>query len=659
MIPTIIISLLFVLVLYLGIGITVGRRTSSVADLLPMSRSKKARVKNSAEFSSSTVATSISFATVIMAFFALAEWFGVWLLWTVVTTALGLFAVRFFAKRIWHRVADYDRRPTLHEFLGGQFNSEAISQVGAICTSLGFLGAFATELTVGSIFFSKLIPEIPPWTIVVVLSTVALIYTAFGGFRAVIVTDRVQMFSIWLLLISLPVFYIYYVVTHGGWTVNYNNMPENIMRFSIVGRDGLGAFLLGIFAMNVPSFLSDMSLWQRIAGAQDSKTVTKGLFRGIFSASITWAALVMLACFVFMIVSPADEVNPLISLIHIIGHTSGWFGILIMFVTVLGLYGAMLSTASTQLIAVSHTLYVDVFSRFVKPGPHGEIESRTELNISRFILVVAAIVATILVQLLSRAGFSIVDLVFAIYGAQLGLCPLVIAALVMDKKKLKSLSKWAVVAVSAGFIVGWGSAIFGNLTDMGNLVFMAPVYSLAVSSIILVGGAVVINRAKAISENVNWILIRSVMKGRAAGLYRFRPADKATRLDCLMDKCATCCNSIGTPLVTADEAKSIGQDLIMTDGDAMFVKSEGCVCPFLVNGLCSIYTIRPQACKEYPWYNIGGKLYYDSGCAGVKHDQDQRPDVEDIQPIENFFPNTPKIIVWLIKLICVRPIFFK
>ena len=656
MIPTIIISLLFVLVLYLGIGITVGRRTSSVADLLPMSRSKKARVKNSAEFSSSTVATSISFATVIMAFFWLAELYGVWLLWTVVTTVLGLFVVRFFAMRIWHRVADYDRRPTLHEFLGGQFDSKAISQVGAICTSMGFLGAFATELTVGSIFFSGLIPEIPPWTIVIVLSTVAFIYTAFGGFRAVIVTDRVQMFSIWLLLISLPVFYAYYVFTHGGWTVNYNNMPENMMRFSIAERAGLVAFLLGIFAMNVPSFLSDMSVWQRIAGAQDSKTVTRGLFRGVFSASITWAALVMLACFVFMIVKPVEGVNPLISLVQVIGNTEGWFGIVIMFVTVLGLYGAMLSTASTQLIAVSHTLYVDVFSRFVKPGPHGEIESRTELNISRIILVVAAIVSTILVQLLSLAGFSIVDLVFAIYGAQLGLCPLVVLALLMDRKKLKSLSSWAVVAVSAGFVVGWGSAIYGNLADeMGNHSFLAPVYSLAISSIILGIGAIAINRKKAIIENVNWILIRSVMKGRAAGLYRFRPGSEATRLDCLMDKCARCCNSIGTPVVTPEEAEKIDSDSIMTDNkDAMFIKSEGCVCPFLIDGLCSIYTARPNACKEYPWYNIGGKLYYDSGCPGIKHDKDERPNIDDIQPIENFFPNTPKLIIWMVKKICVN-----
>ncbi len=52
---------------------------------------------------------------------------------------------------------------------------------------------------------------------------------------------------------------------------------------------------------------------------------------------------------------------------------------------------------------------------------------KSELNASRTILVIAAVLSTVLVQVLSMVGFSIVDLVFAIYGAQVGLCPLVIS----------------------------------------------------------------------------------------------------------------------------------------------------------------------------------------------------------------------------------------
>src|SRR3989339_1452714 len=216
----IITALLSALVVYAGIGLIVGRKAKGIADLLPIVTNRQASVKTASEFSTSTVATTLSLATVIMAFFELAQYMGIWLLWTVITTAAGLAVVRFFAARIWARISVYEYRPTLHEFLGKQFDSQTLSKVGAICTSLGFLGAFAVELTVGSKFFAALMPNIPAWLIVTMLSLVAFFYTAVGGFRAVIITDRIQMLSIWLLLFSLPIFYLYYVVTHGGVSHN-------------------------------------------------------------------------------------------------------------------------------------------------------------------------------------------------------------------------------------------------------------------------------------------------------------------------------------------------------------------------------------------------------------------------------------------------------
>ena len=476
-------SLVLALIVYIAVGLILGRRTRSVADLLPLTLSRQARVENSSEFSSSTVATTISLATVVMAFFELAQQLGVWLFWTVITTSAGLFIVRLFAKRIWERISLYNHRPTLHEFLGREFSSKMLSYVGAVCTSLGFLGAFAVELTVGSKFFAALVPSVPAWAVVIVLSVVAFVYTAAGGFRAVIVTDRMQMRSIWLLLLSLPVFYIYYVVTHGGWAENFTRIPPETLNFSY--RDGLIAFLLGIFVINVPTFISDMSIWQRIAGAQKNQTVTGGLWSSVFTSAVTWGFFAILACFAFMIVKPEQGINPLLSLLNVIGDTKGFLPAGILFITVLGLYGAMLSTASTQLIAVSHTLYEDVFSHIREHSLTERLKSKNELNISRFILVLAAIISTIFVQVLSIAGFSIADLVFAIYGAQLGLCPLVISALVLNRERLKTLSVWAALAVSAGFITGWGSAIYGRFTANTNLVFLAPVSSLIVSSLFL------------------------------------------------------------------------------------------------------------------------------------------------------------------------------
>lgn len=495
MTATVIIALLLVLAVYLSIGISQGRRTKNIADLLPFAFNGEARVNSTSEFYASTVATTVSLATVIMAFFELARHLGIWLLWAAITTAAGLFVVQLFAKRIWQRMSAYDHRPTLHEFLGTEFNSELVRYVGAGCASLGFLGAFAVELTVGSKFFAGLVEGVPSWSVIVVLSVVVFGYTALGGFRAVIISDKIQMISIWLLLFCLPGFYIYYVAGHGGWAANFKKIPPEI--FDLSYSVGLIPFLLGIFAINVPTFISDMGLWQRIGGTQKKETVIAGLWASIFGSAATWVVLVLLACFVFMMVDPTTSRNPLLSLMGVIGTSKGMFGVIVLFFTVLGLYGAMLSTAATQLIAVSHTLYADVFVRIRKRSLTERANSKREIRISRSILVVAAVMSTVLVQLLSNRGFSIVDLIFAIYGAQLGLCPLVISALLLDRERLKNISAWAAVAVSAGFVTGWGVAIAGRFTGNTNLVFLAPVCSLFVSSV-LVGVGFLVSKNKTV-----------------------------------------------------------------------------------------------------------------------------------------------------------------
>jgi Na+/proline symporter len=197
--------------------------------------------------------------------------------------------------------------------------------------------------------------------------------------------------------------------------------------------------------------------------------------------------LVILACFVFMIITPQKGLNPLFVLLQTIDRTPGVLSVVVLFFVCLGLYGAMLSTASTQLIAVSHTLYEDVFCRLRKHPLAERLLMTRELGVSRAILVIAAVFSTIMVHLLSRQ-FSIAEMVFAIYGAQVGLCPLVVAALLLPREKLKGISAWAAVAVSGGFIAGWEAALLGGYTENTNLVFLAPVFSLAVSSLFLAIG---------------------------------------------------------------------------------------------------------------------------------------------------------------------------
>jgi len=648
----IIIALLLSLIVYIVVGFYLGTRTRTLADMLPVSTDKLAHVKSSAEFSASTVATTISLATVVIVFFELAESLGLWLFWTVITTSAGLLVVRLFAQKIWQMMSAYDHRPTLHEFLGTESNSKMVSYVGAICTSMGFLGAFALEIIVGSKFFVSLVPGVNHLLVLIIISLAVFLYTAVGGFRAVIVADRMQMISVWLFLICLPVFYIYYILNHGGWSQNFSTIPPNVLNLS--GRPGLAAFILGIFVINVPTFLSDMSIWQRIAGSQHPQTVFRGLVRSAFSAAASWTIIVLLACFVFMLIRPQAGVNPLLSVLGLIGRTGGFFSAIVLFFVIFGLYGAMLSTASTQLIAVSHTLYEDVLSGRKKNTLKQRIDSSRELNISRIVLISSAVVSIIIIYLLSeQRNFSIADLVFALYGSQLGLCPLVVAVLVLKKETISQLSKWSVAAISAGFFTGWATAFYGNIVASKSLAYLPPVLSLAVSTCIILCGLAVI-QFKLTNWKMNLSLIAAVLNARRNGLLHLVKADRPLRLDCLTCQCAKCCRLLGSPVVTEKEAEKIDSNHLVKSRHGLFIKANAHSCSLLEKGLCSIYPVRPRGCREYPWYNIDGQLYYDTGCPGIKTDTDQRPPVETIEPFDNFFPSMPKPLIRLLKTICTR-----
>ena len=645
-------ALLSSLIVYITVGFYLGARTKTLADMLPVSVDKLAHVKTSAEFSASTVATTISLATVIIAFYELAESFGLWLLWAVITTSIGLLVVRFFAKKIWEMMSVYDHRPTLHEFLGTESNSRMVSYVGAICTSMGFLGAFALEIIVGSKFFVALVPGVNPFLVLVLISLAVFLYTAVGGFRAVIVSDRLQMISVWLLLLFMPVFYIYYIINHGGWSQNFSNIPPNILNFS--DRPGLTAFVLGILVINVPTFLSDMSIWQRIAGSRQPQTVFRGLVRSAFSAAASWSIIVLLACFAFMLIRPSAGTNPLLTVLGLIEQTGGLLSGIVLFFVIFGLYGAMLSTASTQLIAVSHTLYEDVLSGRRKNTLHQRIDSSRELNISRIVLVSCAVASVFVIYLLSeQRKFSIADLVFALYGSQVGLCPLVVAVLVLKKETISKLSKWSVAAISAGFFTGWATAFYGNIISSKSLAYLPPVLSLIVSTLILLCGLMII-QLNLSRWKTNLALIMAVLNARRNGLLHLAKADRPIRLDCLTCECSKCCRLLGSPVVTKKEAEKIDDTHLLKTRHGLFIKANGHSCSLLENGLCSIYPVRPQGCREYPWYNIDGELYYDTGCPGIKTDRDGRPPIETIEPFDNFFPSMPKPLIRLLKKICTR-----
>jgi Na+/proline symporter len=471
------------ILIYLAAGLRYSRAIHGPGDILPLLLGRTARVANHREFAASTVATTISLATVVIAFYELVPSLGFWLVWTAITTAAGLFLFGLCARTIWNKMSAYDYRPTLHAYLGTEFDSKSLAFVASMFTALGYLSAFAVELSVGSRFLAGLVVGAPEIVTVVVVAAVSFIYTALGGFRVVVVTDRIQMAFIWLLIVALLSYYAV-IATQNGWASSIEHIPQAIR--TITWSNGLIPFLVGIAVMNLLTFIGNMGLWQRIAGSQEPEVVTRGLWSSVIGSAASWTLLVVTAVGAFMFVSPAPNENLLVTVLKAMQHDV--LGKAAIFCVVLGLYGAMLSTASTQLIAVSHTLYEDVIAPFRRTDVHHRAQSKLEAFWSRLILIGSACVAVGVVELLRAWGFTIADLAFAVYGAALGLVPPILFTLFSRRERTARLSVAATFAVALGFVSSWSAAAYGRAIGDANIVFLSPIVSTTVAALIMLGG---------------------------------------------------------------------------------------------------------------------------------------------------------------------------
>lgn len=137
-------------------------------------------------------------------------------------------------------------------------------------------------------------------------------------------------------------------------------------------------------------------------------------------------------------------------------------------------------------------------------------------------------------------------------------------------------------------------------------------------------------------------LVKTLLRVRWRGLLRLRPANHTLRLECVGEGCGRCCNVMGGGVVvTPDEANRIGPRFVAIQRGASTLRANGLRCCLLTEGNCRAYDARPRGCREYPWYNLDGRLYYDSGCPGIRSDRDERPNVSAISPVAVYLPALP------------------
>ncbi len=457
--------------LYVWLALKEHPHVKSLFDFFPLTRHLEG-----VAYSRSTVSAGVSLATVILALVNLAPFLGLSLFVTIASYAVSFVLLR------WGAVAILEANPnndTLQGWLGSAYGNSTVRLTALLFSFVGYVSIFSMELLVGVTvlepFFGK---SILVFAFVYLVFIIA--YSIISGFRAIVATEQWQFFfvvgAIAVLIILVPL-----LAFGGGQPVQFEEVIAGLFK----QWSAPWPFVLGIICMNVPAPFADAATWQRLCATRSVEDARRGLWRAIPWFIVIWGGLIVCASLISGIAIQTHAFDPakgsLMSfLVSTLAH-GGMFHLCLLFLFVLGLFSAMITTADSLLL-VSAQMFTQDFRRMhsIRTPAHG-------LRVARTSLAIIALLSFGLFTVFQWIKFDVVQLIFAIYGAHIALFPSVIAALFFKNRlHLEKAASAAWLSTALGFIVGWGSAGYGKHSGHTDWLYNAPAISLIVSVVIFI-----------------------------------------------------------------------------------------------------------------------------------------------------------------------------
>lgn len=454
------------------------KNISDIADFFPLRR----RI-SSGEYRSTTLAAGMSLATVIIAFVNLAPMLGITLFVSVLSFAFSFLVLYPCVGRI---MDSNPRNDTIQTFLGKAYDSIHVRYIALFFSLIGYISIFSMELLVG---VTVLEPFLGDNVLVFALLYLVfiIVYSLMSGYRAIIATDKWQLRFIIASIVAILLFAVSQLHTAEGEI-------SNAQIFGKITGSWVTSwpFIIGIIIMNLPAPISDAGTWQRLCSTRDKKTAKKGLLQVVPLFAVLWAAFVLIGCYYNQIAITSYGFDPtkgsLVASIMTSLGSGDWWYMLLLFVFTLGLFSAMISTADSLLIVAGQILSIDILGLQPKRA-----NVANTMKKARIAVAAIALLSFTIFTIFKLIDFNVVQLVFAIYGAQLAMFPAVFAALFLRSRIDLTGARWAaMLSVLAGFVGGWGSAIYGKMSGNANWLYNAPVTALTTSALIFILFAVII-----------------------------------------------------------------------------------------------------------------------------------------------------------------------
>jgi SSS family transporter len=329
------------------------------------------------------------------------------------------------------------------------------------------LRAFATGVTVyGISLVLQQILHIPFWAAALALCGVTIVYDFFGGMKAVVYSDVIQMI---ILYIGIVVCLIYAIYLVGGVSEVFHLFPKAKLMALDFSKTGLGDFKGGGNYSFLPMFIGGFFLYMSYYGCDQTQVqreistrniddtnaslVLNGFLR--FPLVVTYC-LVGVAIGAYLVKYPefinklmiAGEAKPNFNIavpafvLHELPH--GIIGLIII-----ALFSAAMSSLDSTINSLSATSVRDIYERFFETE---KSKPKTKLYIGRFTTVFWGVLCTIAAFYVGSVSESILASINIISSLAYGPILATFLLAIMTKKANDA---GTVLGIIAGFAVNF------------------------------------------------------------------------------------------------------------------------------------------------------------------------------------------------------------
>lgn len=318
-----------------------------------------------------------------------------------------------------------------------------VALLAGIISFIGYLGFTSSQLLAGAKLAVGTFPEISINQALIIMGVVAVVYTVFGGIKAVIYTDTFQ----WLLLmgglifIGIPLSY----TALGGYENIVAHIPNEFLRLDNVTFIQIANWFITI----VPIWFVGMTLYQRIYACRDEKTAKRAWYiAGLFEYPVMAFMGVVLGLFAraaaeqgmfqevgFLSASGMDsELGLPLLLSHIL--PVGLMGLMLS-----AYFSAIMSTADSCLLAASGNLMTDILKI---PNHHSK-----GILFSQILTMLVGVIALVLATLMT----SVLDLMLMSYAFMVSGLFIPVLAMLFQKRPNPIAAFWSMLFGGSSTII--------------------------------------------------------------------------------------------------------------------------------------------------------------------------------------------------------------